>query len=590
MPNVKITPHLVQQIRDAIDIIDIASEVTRLQKRGQRYLGLCPFHNEKTPSFSVDPNQGLFYCFGCGAGGDAIKLFMQHTGDDFPAAIESLAHRYTIPLPIAESDGPPRRDPTKALDAAARFFSKHLRQSDGPKEYLDRRQIPSELRERYGLGYAPDSWDRLLQSLGQKVSREDLEATGLVARSQKSGKFYDRFRHRLMFPIATPSGRLVGFGGRTLGDDRAKYLNTSETDYFHKGSLLYGFHQAKRSIRATGRALLVEGYFDVLGAAAAGIDWAVAGMGTALTAEQAKLLARYADEVILAYDGDEAGEKACRKSLPLLLAAGLSVRRAEFPDGHDPDSLRLERGADAVRQAVEEAADAVTREIHKLTPPEARRDPQLRSSAADAISELLRPIRDGVLRYTYGQAAAERLMIPLDLLWKKAGRGIEASPAPAAPLPRTKPKEVRSEEEKALQLLLHTNGDLPALADLPPAEIFIDPDCRNIYATFCALYRGEDGTAKPPGASEIVSRLNREEGAIDRLARLLLEDFDSAAEDLALTLQRLEHRWRKRRQPELIRQIRQAQREGDQILLDQLLEEKTSLSRRLHPDSDGRLW
>ena len=261
--NVNLTPQLVQAVRDAVDIVSIASEHTRLRKAGRRYQGLCPIHKEKTPSFSVDPVQGLFYCFGCGAGGDAIKLHMLTTGDDFPAAIEALAMRYGIPLPSrAETrfaGGRPEQDVEAALQAASEFFRDQLRKSTFAREYLERRRIPPELVERFGLGYAPDGFRNLLPALHPRIPQADLEAAGLVARSEQRGDFYDRFRHRLMFPIHNASGRLVGFGGRTLGDDKAKYVNTNETDRFHKGTLLYGLHLAKREIRESGRAVLCEG-------------------------------------------------------------------------------------------------------------------------------------------------------------------------------------------------------------------------------------------------------------------------------------------------------------------------------------------
>lgn len=572
------TSELLHRVRDAVDIVDIASDVTRLQKRGNRYLGLCPFHKEKTPSFSVDAAQGLFYCFGCGAGGDAIKLYMQHTGDDFAAALEGLARRYGIPLPDA---GPERSkdqpDARAALEAAADFFKTQLGRAAAARNYLDERRISIELRQRYGLGYAPDGWQHLLDALQKRVPEAALEAAGLVGRSSKTGNLYDRFRHRLMFPISAPSGRLVGFGGRTLGDDKAKYVNTSENDAFHKGHLLYGFHQAKRSLRESGRALLVEGYFDVLGAVAAGIDWTVAGMGTALTQEQTRLLARYVDQVIVAYDGDEAGEKAFRRALPILLGAGLGVRRARFPSGHDPDSLRLEQGADAVREAIDAAEDAVGAEIDRLTPPEAQHDPQLRSEAASAVSELLRPIRDGVVRYSYGQRAAERLALPLDLLWKRTG------PAPsaevAAPGNGSQQTLVHKIEDQALGLLLAGSPIDPD--ELPPEEVFFDDDCRNIYRAFCALYRKGGGLC-PPEVDELLPLLDTEGGAVDRMARLLLEESNPHGGDLPQTLQRLRHRWQKQRLPDLMRRIKQAEMDGDDVLLLRLLEEKEALTRSLH--------
>lgn len=577
-PATKMSSELVHRVREAVDIVDIASDVTRLQKRGNRYLGLCPFHKEKTPSFSVDATQGLFYCFGCGAGGDAIKLYMQHTGDDFAAALEGLARRYGIPLP----DVTPGREKAQpgfqaALEAAADFFKAQLGRATTARNYLDQRRISPELRQSYALGYAPDGWQNLLDALQARVPVAALEAAGLVARSATSGNLYDRFRHRLMFPISAPSGRLLGFGGRTLGDDKAKYVNTSENDVFHKGHLLYGFHQAKRSLRESGRALLVEGYFDVLGAVAAGIDWTVAGMGTALTLEQTRLLARYVDQVVVAYDGDEAGEKAFRRALPILLGAGLGVRRARFPGGHDPDSLRLAAGPDAVRQAVDDAEDAVGLEIDRLTPPEVQRDPQLRTQAANAISELLRPIRDGIVRYSYGQRAAERLALPLELLWKRTGL---APPSDAAATSKaSQPALVRTVEEQALGLLLAGSSLHPD--ELPPEEVFFDSACRNIYRAFCALYmRG--GGATSPEVDELLPLLDAEGGAIDCMARLLLEDSNPHGGDLPQTLQRLRHRWQKQRLPDLVRQIKQATVDGNDVLLHRLLEEKMALTRSLH--------
>src|SRR5436309_3851284 len=418
--NVHITPQLVQAVRDAIDIVAIASDHTRLRKAGRRYSGLCPIHKEKSPSFSVDPAAGLFYCFGCGAGGDAIKLHMLTTGDDFPAAIEALAMRYGIPLPSRSearfAGGKPEQDLEGALQAAAAFFTDQLKKSAFAREYLERRRIPPELIERFGLGYAPEGFQNLTRALHPRIPQADLEAAGLIAKSEQRGDFYDRFRHRLMFPIHNGSGRLVGFGGRTLGDDKAKYVNTNETDRFHKGFLLYGLHLAKREIRETSRAVLVEGYFDVIGTVACGLEGAVAGMGTALTPEQAKLLSRYAEEVVVAYDGDNAGENAFRRALPLLLSERLGVRRARFPGSHDPDSLRLEQGEEAVRTAIEAAEDAVVAELERAIPAGTSREPQLQGKAAAAVAELLQPIPDAILRFNYARIAASRLGLPVEML------------------------------------------------------------------------------------------------------------------------------------------------------------------------------
>jgi DNA primase len=589
--NVHITPQLVQAVRDAADIVSIASEHTKLRKAGRRYQGLCPIHKEKTPSFSVDPVQGLFYCFGCGAGGDAIKLHMLSTGDDFPAAIESLATRYGIPLPSRETKAGARteRDLESALQAAQAFFTDQLRKSSFAREYLEKRRIPPELIERFGLGYAPDAWRTLLQSLQPRIPLADLEAAGLVARPEKGGEPYDRFRNRLMFPIHNASGRLVGFGGRTLGDDKAKYINSNETDRFHKGLLLYGMHLAKKEIRESGRAVLCEGYFDVIGAVACGLDAAVAGMGTALTPEQTKQLARFAEEVVVAYDGDNAGENAFRRALPLLLGEGLAVRRARFPEGHDPDSLRLEAGIEAVAAAVQDAGDAVVAEIERLAPPEAGREPQVQAKAAGAVAELLRPIPDPILRFSYARIAAERLGVPVEMLSRRVGSGGAGTPAPSPAGPVRKPDEGLSwnVEKLVLAQLLEGTEAIPPVEDLPAPEAFLDPECRNIYQTFCALYaEGTGSPPTPPDTRAVLARLGAEGSAVDLMAGILLErNFTPGAsgrQGLLESLEKLEDRWRKQRNRELAAWIREAEIRKDSARLESLLQEKERLNQGLH--------
>ena len=603
--NIDLNPQLIQAVRDAVDIVGIASDHTRLVKAGKRYQGLCPIHKEKSPSFSVDPVQGLFYCFGCGAGGDAIKLHMLTTGDDFPAAIENLAMRYAIPLPSRTearfAGGKPERNIEGALQAGAEFFRDQLRKSPFARKYLEEtRRIPPELVERFGLGYAPEGFQNILPALRARVPQSDLEAAGLVGRSERSGEPYDRFRHRLMFPIHNAAGRLVGFGGRALGDDKAKYVNTAETDRFHKGFLLYGLHLAKREIRETGRAILCEGYFDVIGTVACGLEGAVAGMGTALTPEQTRLLARYTEEVVVAYDGDNAGENASRRALPLLLAEGLGVRRARFPGSHDPDSLRLEAGEEAVRAAIVGAEDAVTAELDRLIPAGASRDPRAQAKAASDVGELLRPIPDAILRYSYSRLAANRLEIPVEMLARRVGGTPAAAdrPAPAgasgprlgpqegpSPAPASSPSLIRSLEEQVLDLLLQeeVRSQIPPVEELPPPGVFLDIECRNIYEAFCALYAG---ASSPPDFQMLKSRLGEHERTVARLAKIMLErEVASGRIGLLESLDKLTDRWRRQRIKELHGEINEAQRKGDHALRDRLVDEKTRLSRSLHRGS-----
>ena len=584
--NVQLTPEFVQAVRDTINILDIAGEHTKLQRRGKNHLGVCPLHKEKTPSFSVDPERGVFYCFGCGQGGDAIKLHQLLTGDDFPAAMESLAMRYGIPVP----SGPPRGrggraepDLEKALEAAHEFFRDQLKRSPGPLRYLEGRKIEPELIDGYGLGYAPPGWRNLLEALEPRVPLRDLEAAGLVARSEKSGgRYYDRFRERLMFPIRNPAGRLLGFGGRTLADDRAKYVNSNETARFRKSQVLYGLDTAKKSLRESRRAFLVEGYFDVLGAVAAGVEGAVASMGTSLTVEQSKLLSRFADEVVVGYDGDRAGEEASRRALPLLLAQGLGVLRPVLGEGHDPDSLRLAEGPEALLAAIEAAPDALTVEIERLTPADAAREPRFQARAAHAVTALLKPIPDGVLAYAYARQAAERLGMPAEVLLKRApARSGAAEPDGA----RARKDGVRSVEEKILQVLLSSPQDPPPAAELPPPEAFFDAAWRNIYAVFVDLYR-EDGRC--PEAQAVLAKLPQQGEEVDRVARLLLQGAAGLGPgELDEALVQLRRRWQQQRLRELSVQIAEAQRGGEQQELDRLLAEKTALSRSLHRRPSG---
>ncbi len=584
-----------QAVRDAVDLIEIASEHGRLEQRGKRWVGLCPFHDEKTPSFSIDPERGLYHCFGCGVGGDAIKFYMETTGEDFPTALESLAARYGIPLPKQRHVSDKERRLEEALEAAAGFFRDQLTTSSFAQRYLEQRRVGAEAIERFGLGYAPDDWQQLTGALSARFPVEALESAGLVARSPKSQRVYDRFRHRLIFPIHSPTGRLVGFGGRTLGEDRAKYINTAETTAFQKKHLLYGLHLARNAIRQRDRVLLVEGYFDVIAAVLSGVEEAVASMGTSLTPQQVKLLARYADRVIVGYDGDRAGEQASRKALPLLLGAGLEVRRACFPAGQDPDSLRLEEGEEAIRRVIAEAPDAVELSIERL-PPTLAQSPHRQARAADRVAAVLGRIPDSVLRYAYSRRAAERLGLPEDVLWQRIQedttraasteegpppRGLGATRSPSAV--DSGSRRLAGLEERVLQLLIL--GEASQDRDrLPPEGAFLDDSNRRIYRIYLELR--EEGDASSSLDRRLQERLVREpEGgqAIDRLAYLLLEETALDRDgDLTDGLERLTQRWNRQRSRQLARELAEAERQGDEKLLRELLDEKAVISRRMH--------
>ena len=592
----RLTDGALDAVREAIDIVDIASEHTKVERRGQRFVALCPFHKERTPSLSLDPERKLYYCFGCGAGGDALGLHMELTGDDFAAAVEHMADRYGIPLartapgPGADARADRSARIQAALDAACAFFRGKLRTEAAPQDYLRRRKVPSELIARFGVGFAPDSWQALVQDLGRRLTLPDLEAAGLVARSPANPERpYDRFRNRLMFPIRSPSGRLLAFGGRTLGNDKAKYVNTNETDQFRKGSLLYGLDTARRGIRERGRALLVEGYFDVIGAVASGIDWAVASMGTALTAQQVRLLSRYTDEVVLGYDGDRAGIEAARKAASLMLEAGLSVRRARFPAGQDPDSLRLDEGPEAVRSVVDEARDAVALEIDEL-PNRGELDPRVRAREAARVRLLIDRVRDPIARRGYLEYAAERLGVRVEVLLRESARvtqrprsaGAEERPA------GRRPPVTASIEEQVLRLII-TAPSLRGL-DWPDADAFFDPVLRAIYL---AVREQAEAGVEAIDSTELVGALGRRAGGrnetgnpVDRIAGLLLQRPSAfSAQELRISLAELGRRFARQRLHLLAREIRRAEREGDMDALRRRIEEKQELGPALYGQS-----
>ena len=596
---VQLTPHLVQSVRDALDIVVVAEEHTSLERRGNRLIGLCPLHKEKSPSFSVDSAQNLFYCFGCGAGGDAIKLHMMLSGDDFPATVEALAERFGVPMPRRQGGRAVGPDLGPVLEAAAEWFRNQLAQHEPTLRYLESRGISAELADRYSLGFAPDSWDQLQSAMTQRFSTDQLIAAGLLSASKRpGGSGYDRFRNRLMFPIRQASGRVVGFGGRTLGDDDAKYINTRETERFDKGTLLYGLDTAKREIRDGGRAVLVEGYFDVLGAVAAGVEGVVACMGTSLTPAQARAMARYGDDVTLAFDGDSAGEKASTRALPILLTAGLGVKRVEFPSGSDPDTYRLEHGPEALRVLLSEAPDYLAQQLEQMIPADAPRQPQVQAKVAPEIGTLLSSLPDPILRYSYGRLASQRLGVPFELLVKHLGGGpqrsrtssqIEASKASVAE------RTPGLDQEQAVVKLLITGLEadeafaeegVSLFSGPPPAsEVFWDTGCRILFELICevAIQKPEDPL------SELRRRVQSDGGPVELLARLVMENQSDASskpwsqkrQELGYALNQLIRNWLKERRRKVILKIQAAQSGGDSADLESLVTEKLSLTQEI---------
>jgi DNA primase len=355
---------VLDEVRRAADIVRLISEHVTLKKMGSSWKGLCPFHQEKTPSFNVRQDPPIFHCFGCGEGGDVFKFVMLRERVSFPEAVKMVADRFGVRVPESrfEPPGPDRKerdDLLALLQAAAEHFTRNLWSAPGirAREYLLGRGFRKDTLERIGTGAAAASWSDLLEALRRRFPLGELLTAGLILERQDHRGHYDRFRNRAVFPIQNDSGRVVAFGARALDEasGEPKYLNSPESPVYQKGRTLYGLSWAKDAIRKEGRAVLMEGYLDVARALEAGVGGVVATCGTALTAGHAHLLRRFTEKVLVNFDQDEAGQKAARKSVDILLDEALQVRVVELPGGHDPDTFLKEFGADAYRERLEAA-------------------------------------------------------------------------------------------------------------------------------------------------------------------------------------------------------------------------------------------
>jgi DNA primase len=357
----------IQELLSRADIVEIVGRYVQLRKTGANFVGLCPFHAEKSPSFNVSPTKQFYHCFGCGKSGDAIRFLMEHAGMNFVEATKELAGEYGMEVPEEDVSPAERERAQKArekhntitdvLEKAGEAYRKHLRNSPRAIDYLKGRGLTGEIAKKFGLGYAPEGW-RSLASVFADYTDPLLEESGLVIVNAEEDKRYDRFRDRIMFPIRNVKGECIGFGGRVLGDEKPKYLNSPETPVFSKGRELYGLFEARGELREHGYVLVTEGYMDVVALAQLGFPNAVATLGTACTPDHVQKLFRFTDSVVFSFDGDEAGRRAARKALDISIPFATDVRNVKFlflPPEHDPDSYIREHGRDAFSRYVGEA-------------------------------------------------------------------------------------------------------------------------------------------------------------------------------------------------------------------------------------------
>lgn len=528
MSDYEITEDAKRDVLDATDLVALVGASTTLKKAGASWKGLCPFHTEKTPSFHVHPAKGFYYCFGCGAKGDAITFVRETERLEFPEAVAYLARRAGITLPERRRgtrvDRSRETRINEALTAAASFFREQLPKHAEASALLQRRGIDAADAAAFGFGAAPDAWDRLKTELSDAFTEEVLVESGVLQKNPETGRVYDRFRNRLTIEIRDARGELLGFGARALGDEQPKYLNSPETARFSKGKLLYGLDRARDGIRKSDAVILVEGYFDRIALEKAGVPNVVASMGTALTPAQADLLVRQAPAVVVAYDGDPAGLSAARKAFALLLERGANVKHLVLPGEHDPDSFRAERGDDALRQAVEGALPVVASLAATLPP--AGSDPSSRADALNEAASILKSARDPVLKHELLAALARVAGVPLALLAGRSASGGKKTEASRVESVRGEDdRQLPEVEQRVVSLLLWHWPETAELIGRIPPEVFQHATLREL---FMAL-QGIDRTAPTLDFSHLASHL--EGGAGRVLARLLIQEPEDPGSD-----------------------------------------------------------
>ena len=526
-PVYDISDDVKRDVLAATDLVALVGATTSLKKAGRSWKGLCPFHGEKTPSFHVHPDKGFYYCFGCGAKGDAITFVRETERLEFPEAVAYLARLAGVTLPMRRSgtraDRGKETRAAEALALAAGFFRANLDRHAAARALLEKRGLTLEEAHAYGFGAALDAWDALKTSLAARVQEDTLLDAGLLQKNPETGRVYDRFRNRLTIEIRDARGEILGFGARAFGDDQPKYLNSPETARFSKGKLLYGLDRAKETIRKEDAVLLVEGYFDRIACERAGAANAVASMGTALTPAQADLLARQAATVIVAYDGDAPGLAAAYKAFPLLLQRGLTVKHLVLPDGHDPDSFLREEGAESLRAAVAKARPLIASLMSRIPGPTA--NPEVRAERLSEAARILFEAKDPGLRNEFLATLAVGAAVPLSTLAPgnnpRAERVRKLSAASQQALPDD------DAETRVLSVLLTDWPDSIQVVERLPLEFFTHPAAKEILTVL-------KGFASQPGTldfSSLTTHLGADAGRV--AAQLLLREGNLKAEGVA---------------------------------------------------------
>jgi DNA primase len=576
MADVDLSRESVARVREAADLLDVVSDHVRLKKRGRGWEGLCPFHEEKTPSFSVDPEKGLYYCFGCHQGGDVFKFLMQIDHLNFPEAVERLARRYGVKLPPSSPETQKRRQAGERqralLEEAQRFFVDCLEGAEGRKarRELERRAFPKECWANFGFGYAPDDWRRLLDHLKKRHPEGVVVESGLAVRPDSGTAPYDRFRNRLTFPIRSGDGALIAFGGRQLGDGEPKYLNSPESSLFRKRSTLFCLDRARRAVADSGRVSIVEGYFDCLSLHRVGLENVVATLGTALTSDHARLLKRRLGPdglALLCYDADSAGRRAAASGAGVLLEAGVEVAVVALPQGMDPDDLVRERGGGAMRELLEKPISLLDFLLADLPP-----DPAERRRSGLQLASLVCSASDPALRRNLIEELARQLYL--------RPREIEEHGSTSR---RTKPateiagrRPMSPGERELARILLECSAEWRRkILEIVHAEYIQDPRIRRLLEDTASI-EGTGGSGVE-FVSELLQRCTDPDTAtlVAELSTLGMPQIsdESIRKQLRALLQHQARERARRLEP----MIAEAEKRGDNAEVDRLLAEKARI-------------
>jgi DNA primase len=588
-----IPDEMIQEVLLRTDIVDVLGEYVSLKKAGTNYKGLCPFHTEKTPSFTVNPAKGLFYCFGCQTGGNVVRFLMHHEHLAFPEAVRLLATRYGVSIP--ESATRQQQDTNQPFydlhQAATMFFHQTLLRhpaAQPARAYCRRRHITNEVATRFALGYAQSSWDTLSREMQRQGFAEDLLVrSGLVVAREQQRGVYDRFRDRLMFPIYDRLGRPVAFGGRYLESTDAvhapKYLNSPETPIFHKGRTLYGFHFAKQAIRQEERVIIVEGYTDVIACHRHDITHVVGTLGTALTERHVDMLRGFVKEVILVFDGDAAGGTATERGISLFLEAGVRVRIVELPEGDDPDSFLQRHGRDDFLHRVDGAVSFLEYLWGRATRFADVRTPAGRADCVSRILPLLRKVENHVEQWGYMTLLAEKLEVPVEVLRREARLHANPEKSPrheqhGAPV---RPKAVFPPVEyDLLRLLLHDGRAFEKVRHRLSPEDFQDPVLRGIYVLLADLAPPGKDTVFPAVLEQAENDTQRQLLAKMGAEPAIVDDDErrKALDDYVLALQQRRTRVRL---DQLKEAIREAEQRGDTAAQQHALQAYATLRKEM---------